>query len=112
MIENRGFTFLKTGLWISILLISVFVLLISVFESSAAEFIAKDQMGTWHYSCGNYCGRVRVFIIDKNHYRVLSVHFSGDVSAKSPEKAARIACREDDSTGKTMAQAAPNRACP
>ncbi len=112
MIKLIGIISGKMRMWSKILLVSVFIFGIPAFESSAAEFIAKDKRGIWHFSCENACGRVRVFIIEKNHYRVLSIYFSGEVSAKNPEIAARIACREIDSTGKTIAQSTRSRACP
>ncbi len=112
MIEIIEITSGKVGMWSKILLLSVFVLVISASESWAAKFIRKDKRGTWLYSCENACGRVRVFRIEKNIYRVLSIYFSGEVSVKSPDKAAKIACREVDSTGMAIAQSSRNRACP
>ena len=61
----------------------------------AAEFVSKNVDGTLVFKCAYCCHQVRIFKLGNRQYRVYSTSFAGILTARSPLKAARIACKED-----------------
>lgn len=62
----------------------------------AAEYVSKNADGTLIYKCAYCCHQVRIFKLGNGQYRVYSTSFAGIITAESPLKAARIACKDDN----------------
>lgn len=75
----------------------LFLLVPAEAPAVAKRGIAED--GTRYFVCEESCGRIRVKKIGRRLFRVFSIPYSGDMSARSEKEAAEKACGEREMTG-------------
>lgn len=70
------------------------LMLFTVSDVNAVDYIMREANGVFHFNCVNACGPIRVRKSGKCEFFVQSIYYHGIVKACKVEIAARKACGE------------------